>query len=98
MKRVFVSLVFLGLAVFSLANNPVTIDATLLWENEPITIATATNQPLQLLSFEGASYEEETGGLPIYHSRFPLSEYGTLQVLLENEVFEPAYGFRWDRF
>ena len=93
MKRVFVSLVFLGLAVFSLANNPVTIDATLLWENEPITIATATNQPLQLLSFEGASYEEETGGLPIYHSRFPLSEYGTLQVLLENEVFEPLTAF-----
>jgi hypothetical protein len=88
MKKLGTTIAALFTLVVSFANLPVKVERTLKWSEESRVYPYENGDPVYVLRFEGAVYDEEHPALPYFSERFRLDSYGEFTAILTNPVFE----------
>lgn len=70
------------------ANPPELIKKELRWAEELAAYPEEGADPVYVLRFDGAVYDEKTPGLPYFSQRFSLDSYGEIQATFQNVVYE----------
>ncbi len=88
MKNIALLIALMISTVFVSANNPLIIHEQIEWNKSAATIALSPSQSVTMVSFKGASIVKQHPSLPLYIKTFPINTYGSIEVSLENEIYE----------
>ncbi|MCB9338029.1 MAG: type IX secretion system sortase PorU [Lewinellaceae bacterium] len=88
MKKFGTSIIALFSTLLVFANPPQVIQRTLKWSAESTIIPYEGSQPVHILRFEGAIFDDTHPTLPYYTERFKLDGYAGVRAVFANETYE----------
>lgn len=89
MKNIALLLVFVVNVSLAYANGPLIIQEQIEWNETSTSIQLTPSQSINMVSFKDAVIARQHPSLPLYIKQFPIDQYGTMEIELTNEVYEP---------